>query len=273
MSFGVSHPLRVHLSACPSERYLYFDRVCEYIMALDGVELSYSASPIDGEPQFPSDARVLVILASERYFTSKNSGYVSEYLNAKEHSALVIPMLFDGHIVNLLNTRCGKTQYIAVNNNLDNALKLLGDKLMSLTEQIGALSSPGVFISYRKKDRAALLQLLDVISGIEGAKELVVWYDGDITPGDNYEREISSALEGCELFVLLVTPALLEDNNFVMRCEYPYAKQLGKKIIAVEAEKTCRKLLEEKYPDIPKPVNIKQIGAIRSALLKLVENK
>ncbi len=261
-------PRRVHISAYPGERYLYFDRVLDSLSKLPNVQISYSEKPTDGQNDLPSDTSALVILASERYFTAKNSGYNSEYIKAKERGLLVLPLLFDTGIINLLNTRCGKTQYILASGDFQSALSALNSKL-SEGFPSNEHSKPCIFVSYRKKDRALLDELVLQIEKYTDSKNISIWYDSSITPGDNYAAEIDNALTNCKLFILLVSPSLLEKDNFVMRYEYPKAKQLGKKIIAVEGKKTERKALAKYFPDLPCPVNFRQFGAIEAQINKL----
>ncbi len=124
-----SSGFKVHISACPSERYLYFDKVQSYLSALKGVEVSFCLSPLDGENNLPNDATHLVILATEKYFTTKNSGYLSEYLKASERGIVVIPLLFEEGIINLINTRFKKTQHISMFNSFEEGLQKLSLKL------------------------------------------------------------------------------------------------------------------------------------------------
>ncbi len=258
---------RVHLSANPSERYLYFDKVYDCLSALDSIEMSFCPCPDDSSNDLPDGVKTLVILTSEKYFTAQNSGYISEYLKAKEKGTEVIPLLFDENIINLLNTRCGKTQYISVGQSLDTALAVLSQRLVSKAPAENS-ELPQVFISYRKEDRAELNKLLDIMAEFKCRDKFSVWFDGDILPGDRYEQKITSALKKSELFILLVTPNLLKENNFVKRVEYPAARALNKKIIAVEAVKTNRKELSECFPRLSNPVTLKQCGAIEAELLK-----
>ncbi len=236
---------------------------------IDGVEISYTARPSASGCELPTDTDVLVILATERYFTSRTSGYSSEYLYAKERGITVIPLLLEDGIINLINTRCDKSQYIEASASLDDALSALRSRILSLNLSEAPEHRHRIFISYRKKDAEALRLLVDALESIPVSNDLSFWYDAAISPGENYEERITDALCGCDIFILLVTPSLLEADNFVMCNEYPMARRLGKRILPLEAVKTDRRALRELFSGLPDPIPLKQIRAIEAELLRL----
>ena len=130
-----------------------------------------------------------------------------------------------------------------------------------------------MFISYRKADKPALYELVRIIEGSPSYKKINLWYDEIIAPGENYSAAIMRELKGCDLFILLVTPKVLEQGNYVHRIEYKTARELGKRIIAVEAERTDRQALLEMYDGLPRCVGIKQVGALYSVIDEIVERR
>ena len=94
-----------------------------------------------------------------------------------------------------------------------------------------------------------------------------------IAPGENFSKSILRELDGCDLFLLLVTPNLLEPSNYVRKVEYKRAKDAGKRIIAIEAEKTDKAALRDAFAGLTSPVGMKQSGAIFSVLTELLRNK
>ena len=85
-------------------------------------------------------------------------------------------------------------------------------------------------------------------------RDIAIWYDEFLAPGEDFNENIAEALEKSALFTLLVTPNLLEDQNYVMRVEYPEAKKAGKEILPVEMVKTDRAEMAAKYLGIPTSV-------------------
>ena len=55
--------------------------------------------------------------------------------------------------------------------------------------------------------------------------------------------------------------------------EYKRAKDAGKRIIAIEAERTDKAALRDAFVGLSSPVGMKQSGAIFSVLTELLRNK
>ena len=261
--------MRVHISAHPADRYLYFDKVLAALKTVDGCLVSYSQNPRDGADDLPKDTEMLVILATEQYFTWQNSGFESECLMAKSRGVRILPLMLQAHIVDLVNMRCSKTQYIDATENFAFSLDALCAFIRNPVPRVVDESLPSVFISYRRQEKDALRQLVRIIETAPNAESFTPWYDELISPGDNYSHAIMKALKESDFFILLVTPSLLEEGNYVMRSEYPTAKKMKKTIMAIEAVKTDREALFQKFPDLRACVNIKQPDALYSKLLSI----
>ncbi len=263
----------IHISSHPADRYIFFGNLSSAISKLPSVNVTYADMPSDSSVDLPPNTDILVIVASEKYFTWQNSGYISEYIPAKERGIRILPIMTESHIVNLMNTRYGKTQYIDGSSDFSQAVRELVSLLSSDNFEKSGPSLPSLFVSYRKKDRTSLMKLLKAIDGHPGRPKFKVWYDGSILPGENYGSEISEAIDGCELFILLVTPSLLEEGNYVMTNEYPDAHKQKKRILPIETEKTDRALLKKYYPELQNPIKLSQTGALYSAITELISEK
>ncbi len=88
-----------------------------------------------------------------------------------------------------------------------------------------------VFISYRKKDN--LYSIRDRIAEyILSALDCAVWYDTSLTPGVDYDIEISNAIRESDVVVLLLTPTILE-SKYVWDIEIKQAICQQKGIIPI----------------------------------------
>ena len=67
-------------------------------------------------------------------------------------------------------------------------------------------------------------------------RDIAIWYDEFLTPGESFNQEIEKALEKSELFTLLVTPNLINEENYIHSVEYPMAQSAKKQILPVEME-------------------------------------
>ena len=63
----------------------------------------------------------------------------------------------------------------------------------------------------------------------EAYRDIAIWYDEFLVPGEGFNEAIKAAFEKSSLFAMAVTPHLEEDGNYVMRVEYPMARDRQEK--------------------------------------------
>lgn len=142
---------------------------------------------------------------------------------------------------------------------------LLGDEL---AEKVRKAFDAYIFLSYRKKDRKYAQELMRLIHQNEFCRDIAIWYDEFLVPGEDFNHAIQAAMEKSELFTFVVTPNLLEQDNYVMAIEYPAAIEAGKPILPVEMVDTDLEALRENYAEIPEPADAYDKNALFSALNK-----
>ena len=254
----------------PIDRYLYFNPLVESVLNSHNCTVCYLDSPLDSKTYNLDEIDILIIGITEKYITWNNSGFISEALPAINKGIPVLPVMLESGIVNLFNTRCGKLHYIE---NIGESFSK--ESLLKINNHIAAVFSdkssdedekPKIFISYRKCDSELLIRLADNIKSHSKGNKVSLWYDQSLNPGDNYSTTIIEQIEKCDLFLMLITPNILEPNNYVMRIEYPLAVKRKKQIIPIVMQKTDLKRLSELYPDIPKYITRTQIGGIFSKI-------
>lgn len=103
-------------------------------------------------------------------------------------------------------------------------------------------------------------------------RDIAIWYDEFLSPGENFNDSIRKALQKSGLFVLAVTPNLINETNYIMTTEYPMAKKNGKPILPVELVPTDREQLSEKYEDIPNPTDAHNETVLSETLLESIKN-
>ena len=264
---------RIFISAHPADRYGLIDRVAEAVNAVDGCVAVFHPAPSDKGPFLPEGVDTVVVLASIKYFAWANSGYVSELQAAISAGISVVPIALEAgqNLTDLINMRCGKVQYIdAARDGLDLALDALAARLSSAARVVDE-SLPSVFISYRRADREAMLRLVEIVKASPYADKINLWYDVIIEPGENYSLSILSEIKRCRLFILLVTPNILEPSNYVYRVEYKLARKLSKRILSVEAERTDKRALNAMY-SLGRTVDIKHPDAILSVIGEIAKD-
>ena len=88
-----------------------------------------------------------------------------------------------------------------------------------------------VFISYKKSDNQYGIR--DKIAAyVLSALDCAVWYDASLTPGLNYDEEISEALKASDAVILLLTPQILS-SAYVWDIEIRQAQLQHKGIIPI----------------------------------------
>lgn len=166
---------------------------------------------------------------------------------AVEHHIPVLPLMQEPGLESIFNELCGDLQFLDKTANDPTAIpyeeklqRFLEGVLVSdaLAKRVRAAFDAYIFLSYRKKDRAAAQKIMRLIHENEFCRDVAIWYDEFLTPGENFNNAIAEAMEKSALFALVVTPHLLEDPNYVMTTEYPAARERRKAILPLEAEQT-----------------------------------
>ncbi|MFP4322459.1 MAG: toll/interleukin-1 receptor domain-containing protein [Anaerolineales bacterium] len=106
-----------------------------------------------------------------------------------------------------------------------------------------------VFLSYAHKDRSRVeilaVQIDDVLHDAE------VWYDRELSGGQQWWDEILNRIEDCEVFVFALTPDSTASE--FCRVEYGYARDLNKPVLPIllrSAELPDRRLSSTQYVDM-----------------------
>lgn len=106
-------------------------------------------------------------------------------------------------------------------------------------------------MSYRKKDRKFADELMRLIHKNPACRDVAIWYDEYLTPGEGFNDAIAKMLDKSQLYTLLVTPNLVNEENYVQTTEYPAARKARKPIFPAEMESTDRAELERQYEELP----------------------
>ena len=226
-----------------------------------------------------SQMQLFVMPVTRKLLTCPNPALDSEFPFARAHNIPVLPLLQDDpnptELVSLFNEKCGELQFLnkyahdSTALSYDEKLKTyLSSVLVSneLAQKIRMAFDAYVFLSYRKKDRRFAQELMALIHRHEFCRDIAIWYDEYLTPGENFNDAIRAALEKSDLFVLAVTPNLVNEDNYVRNHEYPAACELKKPILPVEFSPTDRAQLASQYPDIPTCTDIRDSAALATLL-------
>ena len=211
---------------------------------------------------------LFVVPITHNLLTTPNRALDHDIAYAQNTRIPILPIAMDAD--SKLNELYGKCelmngyQYLVRTSN-DSTEKSYTDKLdaylenvlvsSELTERVRSAFDAYIFLSYRKKDRRYANELMKRIHEIPELRDVAIWYDEFLTPGENFRENIAQAIKSCSIFTLLVTPSILEEPNFVADTEYPMAMEAVMCVIPAEMEKTERDALTAKFRDIPECIN------------------
>lgn len=289
---------RVWLTCHPQDLDIALSTVCEDLLRHANCAVWHDTemtAPYDiRELEACLDEMQLVVLAvTSRFLYAEHRAKDVELKYALRQHIPVLPILLESGLAREFN-RVTDTKIQVVNRNvndptatpyddvLDTYLKsvLVGDEL---AEKVRDAFDAYVFLSYRKKDRRHAQRLMHLIHENRQFRDIAIWYDEFLVPGEKYNDAIRDAFQKSGLFALAVTPNLLEPDNYVMKVEYPLARDRKKdegdlQIVPVELyetdlgdPRTDRRQLEAAYEDIPPVQDEHDPLEMNAALLAALE--
>ena len=256
---------RVYFTCHPEDFGRYFDEISEQILKAHDCVIYYAkdmSAPYEDEnwQEDLEQMNLFVFPVTLNLLRGGNRALDTDLPFAIEHKITVLPLMMEHGLGELFTQSFGKVQYLSPRQIDDTALSyeekldsfldgiLIGDELQ---KRIQAAFDAYIFLSYRKKDRKYANELMRLIHKNPLCRDIAIWYDEFLVPGEDFNESIAEALDKSSLFTLLVTPNLLEDQNYVMRVEYPEARKAGKEILPVEMVQTDSVQMAAKYLGIP----------------------
>lgn len=240
------------------------------------------------------EIHLFVVPVTRNLLLKKGGAMQREIAFAKKHKKPILPILLEDGLLELYSKTAnfGNLQFLTPLEQDETALSFerkLGDFLSSVLIndqtrlEVQKAFDAYIFLSYRKKDRALAQELMKLIHKNEFCRDIAIWYDEYLVPGEDFNTTIKEALLKSNLFALMVTPSIIEKGNYIIEHEYPLAKtereKSGKPILPIESKATDRAELERLYEDIPlcarQTEENKLFDSIISSLkgIALMENK
>ena len=226
------------------------------------------------------EMQLFVMPVTTKLLTKANRAMDVEVPFAFENHIPVLPLMQESGLDDVFNAKFGDLQYLDKHNTDPTAIPfeekltkylesvIVGDEL---AKKVRAAFDAYIFLSYRKKDRKYAQELMKLIHSNPLCRDIAIWYDEFLTPGENFNEAIRAALEKSELFALAVTPNLINEINYILTTEYPMACGMGKKILPAEMESTDRSKLHELYADLPELIANGDTAALAARLSVLLE--
>lgn len=274
---------RVYFCCHKDDFEKYFEEISEDILNIQSCAIWYRNDFTNADNELENDLKMMqlfVIPITAKFLTTNNSALDYEFKIAIDHHIPILPLLMEPGLEQLFNHKCGNIQFlkphfndvteISYEKKLKNYLEsiLIGNEL---AEKIRNAFDAYIFLSYRKKDRKYAQELMRLIHNNEFCRDIAIWYDEFLTPGENFNDSIKEALLKSDLFVLTVTPNLVNEVNYVITTEYPMAKEQQKPILPVELVKTNKNEVLNKFEGIILPINVHDEKQLSGSILENIK--
>jgi TPR repeat protein len=269
---------KVFICCHPVDRDVWLDTISKEILEKANCAVYYTEEGEGAEDSLDlalQQMNLFVVPVTQRFLTEEDEESGTQLELAEASNIPILPLICEPGLDALFSRRFGDLQYldkfssestaIPYDEKLENFLSavIFGDEL---AEKVRSAFDAYIFLSYRKKDREYAQNLMKLIHENEFARDVAVWYDEFLTPGEDFNDLISAALEKSSLFVLTVTPNVVNEINYIMNIEYPMAVEQGKPIAPVEMVETDGEALKQKYQGIPDPVSAYDSSALAQLL-------
>jgi len=222
------------------------------------------------------ESQLLVLWVTAELLESISDGVLPiEYRIAREIDLPVLPIANDGELFPSLTEKMGAIHGVAKTEpeyrvKLKKQLETFLATNLQIKEIQDKAFTAEIFLSYRKMDVDSARYFMKALHDIEGFESVSVWYDNFLTAGRNFNYEIEESINNSDAFVLLVTPNLATEGNYVQTTEYPFAYNNSKAIIPIEVVPTDSESFSFLFPNVGTPVNINDPVAMRDSFLNIL---
>lgn len=282
---------KVYFCAHPKDHAKYLEEFSKEILTLHNCAVWYDEEPekdySTGELLSALETmNLFVVPITHALLTMESRALDVEIEFAQKNNIPILPIMKEDDLEELFCHRFGSIQFlmedykyeseIPYRKKLENYLSsiIIGDEL---AQRIRNAFDAYIFLSYRKKDRKQALELMHLIHRNDFTRDIAIWYDEYLVPGENFNDSIRQAFEKSSLFVLNVTPSILEEiigsdgipqDNYVKHTEYPMAITAKKIILPAETVETDKAKLKIKFPLLPPCIKISNKEMLNAALTK-----
>lgn len=274
---------RIYVVSGPEGRDRYMDAVVRILLQVENAAIYYDDGT--GEQEYLNEEnhayQIVAAIITETFLRTENPAK-QELLFAIKNNIPIFPFTFEKGVDILFDQTIGHYQCIFAGQQTGtekNFYQKLYDAISDVVQPeelkqdiYDKAFDLFLFISYRKIDRKYVNDYIKLIHKIPALQGIGYWYDEDLSMGGDYNEEIDIALRGSDAVLLIVTPNVLVEGNYVKRIEYQNAISYGKPIVAVELAPTDRGAFIEAFPEVDYYISLAEIGsseAVFSNLIKL----
>ena len=262
----------------------------KYILSLYDCAVCYidhsryrNIDPLEAQEAI-SNVDVFIPIVTKYYLDNDCFELKHLFSYAKKKHMNIMPLVQSNDLAESFNNRCGNIQFIE-DCDTNNSLKQTEESIKEyfqflkpskddslLIEKVRKSFVNKIFLSYRKKDKQLLKQIIDVInSDTSNLYDVGLWYDENLSVGKKYDPEIDKKIKEANIFVLLVTNNIFDKDNYVLANELPLAREFHKTIIPVYIDDYDKDLYNQYFNDLPNPIPLKDLTDEITKYLKPVK--
>lgn len=276
---------KIYIIARPEDREQYLDAVVRILLHTVNAAVYYDdgvgeASHLDEQHK---EYQLAVAIVTKEFLLTGNSAREQELTFAMNRNIPVFPFTFEPGVDILFDKIVGHYQCIYAGQQTGtekNFYQKLQDAISTITEPeelhreiYEKAFDLFLFISYRKIDRKYVNEYVNRMHQIPILQGIGYWYDEELVMGTDYNEEIDNALRSSDAVLLIVTPNVLAEGNYVKTIEYQRAVSYGKPIVAVELAPTDRRAFIEAFPEVDYYISLAEEAGSEAVLLNLIKLK
>ena len=158
-----------------------------------------------------------VMPVTARLLNEPNRALDVEFKYAIKNGISILPLLTEPGLEETFNKVCGTLHCLRLFEEtayLENLKKFL-DEIFGkdfIDKRIHKEFDASIFLSYRKVDKEYLPSLIHKIHSSDSCRDVAIWYDDFLSPGEDFNLAIQKALRRSDVFLLAITPHLLDKN-------------------------------------------------------------
>lgn len=271
---------KVFFISHPDDFARYFEKISKLILGLQDCAIWYTEECSGINLDDLEGMQLIVIPVTSRFLYKPNDARDKVFRYSQDkHIPLLLIMMEEG-LEDEFNRICGNLQIIspiqkdATELPYDEKVKKFLESVLvgnELAEKVRAAFDAYIFLSYRKMDRKYAQELMRLIHKNPICRDIAIWYDEFLTPGQNFNAEIEAALDKSQLFALVITPNLA-NSEYITTIEYPKAVSANKRILPTAMAATDLAELEKALPGLPKVIKGTDEVALNASLCHALEN-
>ena len=229
---------KVYFACHPADFETAFPKISEDLLNQVNCAVWYDPDPASAPDMEELNAvlnemQLAVFPVTTRFLREENRARNVEFPLAMKNHIPILPILLENDLGYDFSDICAPIQAITrevtdpTATPYETVLKTYLNSVLvgeELAEKVRSAFDAYVFLSYRKKDRRHAQRLMRLIHENEQFRDIAIWYDEFLVPGEGFNEAIADAFRKSTLFAMAVTPHLEEQGNYVMQVEYPMAR-------------------------------------------------